>query len=138
MKVKITDIKWIDNFTEEDELQSGVCVPDLPTELETEVPDGTADVDGYIFKWLKNTYQTDVDDFTYEKSDDIPVVSVQRQARFILTDLNHLINYARGCARTKRAGEDIDDEGMDIIRSLKGLFRRLGITPEGLSESFPA
>lgn len=66
MKVRITGIEWIDNFTEEDELQSGVCVPDLPTELETEIPEGTPNVDEYLFKWLQTTYQTEVDDFTYE------------------------------------------------------------------------
>ena len=41
MIVKVFDIEWdTSDFTEEEELASGCCIPDLPTELEDlDIPD---------------------------------------------------------------------------------------------------
>lgn len=56
-------------------------------------------------------------------------VTVERQAGIILDNLRHFVAMAKGRARTKRGEEDIDMEGTDILRTVGGLFWRLGILP---------
>ena len=57
-------------------------------------------------------------------------VTVERHAGIILDDLRHFVTMAKGRAKTKRGEEDIDMEGVGILRAVGGLFHRLGIKPK--------
>ena len=62
MKIKVYGIEWdTSDFTEEEELASGVCVPDLPSEVTIET-DYDLDEDD-ILDWLSNEYGFCVEDF---------------------------------------------------------------------------
>jgi len=69
MTVNITDIEWdTSDWDEEEELASGVCVPDLPSEVEdvTIKVDRNEDIDEAIGEWLADTYGYCTEGFSYE------------------------------------------------------------------------
>lgn len=74
MDIRVYDINWdTTDFTEEEELASGVCVPDLPKEVTIIVDEDDwedCDPDDFLANELSNEYGFCVNGFFYEVLDD--------------------------------------------------------------------
>ena len=70
MKIHITNIEWdTSDFSEEEELASGICVPDLPREVTISVDPMSIvdyDVEDLIVEALTDMYEYPVAGFNYE------------------------------------------------------------------------
>ena len=66
MVARVYNIDWdTSDFTEEEEIASGVCVPDLPSEVF--IPFGGKEMDGEdIEDYLSDKYEFCVNGFQYE------------------------------------------------------------------------